>query len=62
MTKNAKKAIVFFSFLIKNCKNASMKDVQATGEAFHPQKRTPSTSEDEMYQLFSIFLCHFCPF
>jgi hypothetical protein len=27
-------------FLIKNCKKASIKDAQATGEAFSPQKRT----------------------
>jgi hypothetical protein len=29
---------IFFSLLIKNCKKASIKDVQATGEAFSPQK------------------------
>jgi hypothetical protein len=34
---------------------ASTKDVQATGEAFSPQKRTSITSKDEFYQLFSIF-------
>ncbi len=32
-----------------------MKDVQATGEAFSPQKRTFSIS------IFSILLGHFCP-
>ena len=35
--------------------------VQATGEAFSPQKRTSSTSKDENSVLFSIFLGHFCP-
>jgi hypothetical protein len=37
---------------------ASIKDVQATGEAFSPQKRTSRTSKQE---IFSIFNCHFCP-
>jgi hypothetical protein len=38
-----------------------LKDVQATGEAFSPQKRTSSTSKDEIYLLFYIFVGHFCP-
>jgi hypothetical protein len=42
-------------------KKASTKDDQATGEAYSPQKRTSSTSKDEIYQLFSIFLGHFGP-
>jgi hypothetical protein len=33
--------------------------VQATGEAFSPQKRTFSTSKNEIYQLFSMFVGHF---
>jgi hypothetical protein len=36
-----------------------IKDVQATGEAFSPQKRTSSTSKDEISYLFSIFLVNF---
>ncbi len=49
--------------LIKNLKEAFLKDVQATGEAFiqPSKKRTYSTSKDEIYPLFSIFLGHFCP-
>jgi hypothetical protein len=39
--------------LIKNCKFSypwdSLKDVQATGEAFSPQKRTSSTSKNKIY-------------
>ncbi len=38
-----------------------MKAVKATGEAFSPQKRTFSTSKNEIFQLFSIFIGHFCP-
>ncbi len=34
---------------------ASLKDVQDTGEAFSPQKRT------SIYQLFSFFMGHFLP-
>ncbi len=37
----------------------SIKDPQATGEAFSPQKRTSSTSKDENSLLFSIFFGHF---
>ncbi len=38
-----------------------MKDFQATGDAFSPQKRTLSTSNHESSLLFSIFVGHFCP-
>jgi hypothetical protein len=34
---------------------ASIKEAQATGEAFSPQKRTSSTSKDENSVLLSIF-------
>jgi hypothetical protein len=34
---------------------ASIKDVQATGEAFSPQKRTSSPSEDKIYLLLLFF-------
>jgi hypothetical protein len=40
---------------------ASIKDSQATGEAFSPQKRTSSTSKDENSVLFLIFWGRFCP-
>jgi hypothetical protein len=40
---------------------ASIKDAQATGEAFSPQKRTSSTSKHENSLLFSIFVGHVCP-
>jgi hypothetical protein len=35
--------------------------VQATREAFSPQKRTFSTSKNEIYKLFSMFVGNFCP-
>jgi hypothetical protein len=35
--------------------------VQATEESFSPQKRTSSTSKNEIYELFSIFGGHFYP-
>jgi hypothetical protein len=38
-----------------------MKDVQATGEAFSPQKRTSSILKHEISSLFCIFMGHFCP-
>jgi hypothetical protein len=34
--------------------------VQATGEAFSSQKRTSSTSKNEIYELFSMFVFHLC--
>jgi hypothetical protein len=39
---------------------ASIKDSQATGEAFSPQKRTSSTSKDENSVLFKFLGGHFC--
>jgi hypothetical protein len=46
-------------FYIKNCNllisNASIMDVQATGEAFSPHKRTSSTSKLEISSHFPIF-------
>ncbi len=39
----------------------TFKHVQATGEAFSPQKRKSSTSKYEISQLFSFFMGHFCP-
>jgi hypothetical protein len=67
MTKLKKKITAenffFFSFFDQKlqftCRYASIKDVQATGEAFSPQKKTSSTSKNEIYQLFSIFGGHF---
>jgi outer membrane protein assembly factor BamB len=38
---------------------ASIKGVQATGEAFSPKKRTSSTSKPEISQLFPNFVGHF---
>jgi hypothetical protein len=35
---------------------ASIKDAQAKGEAFSPQKRTSNTSKYDFFLLFSIFL------
>jgi hypothetical protein len=35
--------------------------VQATGEAFTPQKRTSCTSEREIYYFISMFVGHLCP-
>ncbi len=35
----------------------SIKDVQATGEAFSPQKRTSSTSKHDTYFLTYFYLC-----
>jgi hypothetical protein len=39
----------------------SIMDAQATGEAFNPQKRTSSTTNQKNSQIFSIFVGHFCP-
>jgi hypothetical protein len=56
MTKieeNVQQKIFFlqkFSYLL-----ASVKDVQATGEAFSPQTRTSSTSKDEIINCFIFF-------
>ncbi len=41
-----------------------LKNVQSTGQAFSPQKRTYSTSKNEIYLLFSLFVGYcgsFCP-
>jgi hypothetical protein len=51
-------------FLIKNCNLPSLclKNVQATEEAFSPQKRTSSTSKYEIsLKFFFSFMGHFCP-
>jgi hypothetical protein len=39
----------------------AQKDVQATGEAFSPQKKTTSTSRHENSELFILFLGLFLP-
>ena len=48
---------------MKKCfdKKLQFTDVQATGEAYSPQKRTSSTSKKEIYELFSMFMGQFCP-
>jgi hypothetical protein len=69
MTKNFTKftavKLNFFAFLYRkflfSYPYASIKDAQASGEAFIPKKRTPSTSKHENSSLFSIFVGHFCP-
>jgi hypothetical protein len=68
MTKNLKEftavklfLIFFGSKLQFTYPWASIKDTQATEEAFSPQKRTSSTSKHENSLLFSIFVGHFCP-
>ncbi len=58
MTKNWKyyswKILTYF-WKKKLCPKASIKDVQATWDAFGTQKRTSSTSKFEISSLFSIF-------
>jgi hypothetical protein len=52
MTINWKKIKLEIFFSFKNCNLLILglhKGVQATGEAFSPQKRTSSTSKDEIY-------------
>jgi hypothetical protein len=55
MTKTLKKysgnlSIIFFNQkLLFTSPLTSVKDVQATGEAFSPQKRTSSTTKKEIY-------------
>ncbi len=61
MTKKWKKELKFFVINKQIEKKASLRAVKATGEVFSLQKRTSSTSKGEIYQLFSIFLGHFCP-
>ncbi len=50
-------------FLVENCNllipKASLKDAQATGEVFDPQKRTSSATRHENSELFFIFVGHF---
>ncbi len=66
MTKNWRKKIqlkVFISFFDQKLRFpyplASLKNVQATEEAFSPQKRTSSTLKNEIYWLSNIFVGHF---
>jgi hypothetical protein len=67
MTKNwekfkAGKFLYFFDEKLQfSYPLASIKDAQATGEAFSPQKRTSSTSKHKNSLLFSVFVDHFCP-
>jgi hypothetical protein len=68
MTKNWKKFTagnsIFYFFDQKmqfTYPQASLKDAQATGESFSPQKGTSSTSKHENSLLFSIFVGHFYP-
>jgi hypothetical protein len=53
MTKNCKNTSEKKSFFDQKLQftydKASIKDGQATGEAFSPQKRTSSTSENVIY-------------
>jgi hypothetical protein len=57
-----KKINFFFDQKLKfTYPKASIKDAQATVEAFSPQKRTSSTSKHENSVLFSIFVGHFGP-
>ncbi len=47
--KNYTAEIFEILFIDQKLKKASIKDDQTTGEAFSPQKRTSSTSRDEIY-------------
>ncbi len=49
----------FYNFTAEKS-NFFVKDVQATGEAFSPPKRTSSISKQEISYLFSIFVGNFC--
>jgi hypothetical protein len=40
---------------------ASIKNVQVTEEAFSSQKRPSNTSKEELLNIFSTFVSHFCP-
>jgi hypothetical protein len=60
-TFTAEKKIFFYQKLQFTYPSASMKDKQATGVAFGPQKRTSSTSKHEFFQFFSAFVCEYCP-
>jgi hypothetical protein len=68
MTKNLKKLKaekICLYFLDQKLQftypHASIKDAQATGEAFRPQKRTSSNSKDEIPLPFSFFCGSFLP-
>jgi hypothetical protein len=53
MTKNSNNTAENLTSLIKKLQStylwASLKDIQAAGEAFSPQNRTSSTSKNEVY-------------
>ncbi len=54
----------FFSFwtkITKIAKNASMKDVQAGGEAFNLKRKHRPLRKMKFINFFYIFLGHFCP-
>ncbi len=59
MTKNG--YLLWSKKLLFTYRQASIKDVQASGEAFRSQRRTPSTSKDDIYKLLYIFQGHFYP-
>ncbi len=61
--KNWRKKIWLKFFFLQFFLNPKLRftQVQATGEAFSPQKRTSSTKKNEIYWLFPMFVCHFCP-
>jgi hypothetical protein len=68
MTKHFISYLKKIYFFFQNCNagilcpiiaQASMKEFQATGETFNPQKRTSGISKHEIYSLVSSFL-HFC--
>ncbi len=46
---------------IQGFEEKKLKEVQAIEEDFSPQKKTSSTSKNEIYELFSIFVGYFCP-
>ncbi len=51
---------IWIPIRVKSWIRASMKHVQATGEAFSPQKRTSSTSKYKIPFPLSNFVCQFC--
>ncbi len=52
---------VLMTKIIKYSPLGLHKGRQATGEAFSPQKRTYSTSKDEIYELFILISVSFLP-
>ncbi len=48
------------NYLLFTYPQTSIKDFQATEEAFSPQKWTSSTAKHEISYFFSIFVGHFC--